>query len=77
VPARVEVSWAGSQSLILKSRDVSDTGVFLEGDPEALPPVGTAVTLQVKKTLGGDAASVLSTTVVRLTSEGMGLRFNH
>ncbi len=77
VPAQVKVTWANGKSQFLKSRNVSDGGVFLEGAPDALPEEGTAVNVQVTEMLGGGEAPILSATVVRVTPDGIGLRFDN
>lgn len=58
---------------MVKSRDISDTGVFVIVSPEAFPPVGTLVTAQVQGLM--EDAPVLKMEVVRVASEGIGLRF--
>lgn len=59
--------------LTVKTRDISDGGVFVILDPEHVPAVGTVVTGQVQG-LGG-AAPVLRMEVVRVEPTGIGLRF--
>ncbi|MBE8716270.1 PilZ domain-containing protein [Cellvibrio polysaccharolyticus] len=57
----------------VKSRDISDTGVFVIAAPEDFPPVGSVVTAQVQGMM--EDAPVLQMEVVRVASEGVGLRF--
>lgn len=59
--------------IMVKSRDISDTGVFVIASPEAFPPPGTVVTAQVQGLM--EDAPVLRMEVVRVASEGVGLRF--
>lgn len=61
---------------ILKSRNISDTGVFLEyNDVELDLPVGTHVVLEVCSMLGDEPAPPVKAEIVRKTDEGMGLHF--
>lgn len=56
---------------ILKSRNISDTGVFLEYNDEILElPVGTKVILQVCSQMGEEPAAPVNSEVTRLTNEG-------
>lgn len=57
----------------VKSRDISDTGVFVIAAPEHFPPLGSIVTAQVQGMM--EDAPVLHMEVVRVASEGVGLRF--
>lgn len=61
---------------ILKSRNISDTGVFLDCvDPTILLPIGTRVTLQVCSQMGDEPPPPVKAEVCRITNEGMGLKF--
>ena len=61
---------------VLKSRNISDTGVFLEyNDPPLKLPLGTNVILQVSSQLGDEPAPPVNAEVIRNTNDGMGLRF--
>lgn len=61
---------------ILKSRNISDSGVFLDYDDEPLNlPVGTCVVLQVCSQLGDEPPPPVKAEVTRTTDEGMGFRF--
>ena len=61
---------------ILKSRNISDNGVFLDYDDEPLNlPVGTRVILQVCSLLGDEAPPPVNAEVTRITDEGVGLQF--
>lgn len=59
---------------ILKSRNISDTGVFLEDETLKLA-VGTQVILQVCSQLGDETPAPVNAEITRLTDEGMGLQF--
>ena len=58
---------------IVKTRDVSDGGVFVVLDPNQSPPIGTIVTGQVQGLI--DDAPILKMEVVRVEPSGVGLRF--
>ena len=61
---------------ILKSRNISDSGVFLDYDDELLNlPVGTRVILQVCSLLGDEPPPPVNAEVTRITDEGIGLQF--
>lgn len=61
---------------ILKSRNISDSGVFLELNGEQLNlPLGTQVVLQVCAQLGEEPAPPVKAEIVHITDEGLGLHF--
>lgn len=62
--------------MMVKTRDISDGGVFVVLDDQRTPPVGTIVRGQVQGMM--DDAPILDMEVVRMEPEGIGLRFvNH
>ena len=72
----VRLTWPLHGTLLLKTRDISDGGVFLEKGTDPLPPIGAIVELQTTDTLGDDQkAPIIPAEVVRITAGGMGLRF--
>ncbi len=65
-----------NQEYVLKSQNISDTGVFLEyGDTALTLPIGETVTLQVCGMLADEAPPPVRAEIRRLTKEGMGLKF--
>ena len=66
-----------NQEYIHKSRNISDTGVFLEHLDDPLPlTLGTQVILQVSSMLNNDEEPPpVKAEVMRITDEGIGLRF--
>lgn len=60
---------------IVKTRDISDGGVFVVLEPNDIPPVGSIVTGQVQGLM--DHAPILEMEVVRVEPTGVGLRFVH
>ena len=60
----------------LNSRNISDTGVFLDHDGRDLNlEMGKHVILQVSSQLGDGAPPPVNAEVVRITDEGFGLKF--
>lgn len=61
---------------ILKSQNISDTGVFLEYNDKPLDlPIGTHVILQVCSQMAEEPPPPVHAEIVRITNEGMGLHF--
>ena len=61
---------------ILKSRNISDTGVFLEHNEKQLElSLGTHVILQVCSQLDDKPAPPVKAEIMRNTNEGIGLKF--
>jgi len=62
--------------LNLITSDICDGGVFVKAESDQILPVGSKVSLQVKAgLLAGDDPPLVQAEVVRVTAEGMGLRF--
>lgn len=60
----------------LRSRNISDLGVFLEFDETPLTlPMGTQVILQVCSQLGDEPPPPVNAEITRITGEGIGLQF--
>ena len=70
---RIKITHESIGELLVKTRDISDGGVFVIIEPENIPPVGTVVTGQVQGLM--DDAPVLDMEVVRIETQGIGLRF--
>ena len=61
---------------ILKSQNISDTGVFLEFDGKPIDlSIGSQVVLQVCSQLGDGDPPPVKSVVARTTNEGIGLQF--
>ncbi len=61
---------------VFKTRNISDTGVFLEHNGEQLNlSVGTQVILQVCSQLGDEPPPPVKAEVARVTDEGIGFQF--
>ncbi len=70
---RIKIVHDSIGELVVKTRDISDGGVFIVLEPEQIPPVGTVVAGQVQGLM--DDAPILQMEVVRVESVGVGLRF--
>jgi c-di-GMP-binding flagellar brake protein YcgR len=69
---RIKIAHDNSE-IVVKTRDISDGGVFVVLEPDQVPPIGTHVTGQVQGLM--DDAPVLEMEVVRVEPSGVGLRF--
>lgn len=59
--------------LVVKTRDISDSGAYVMVEADLLLPIGTRLSGQVQGLM--DDAPVLPMEVVRCDAGGMGLRF--
>lgn len=75
VELTVEVSCPGRDAMVLRTRDISDSGVFLQKGEAELPAVGTELRLKVTVSLSGDDPPVVKARVVRATDDGIGISF--
>lgn len=70
---RIKIQHESIGELMVKTRDISDGGVFVILDPDQVPPIGSIVTGQVQGMPG--EAPVLDMEVVRAEPDGVGLKF--
>lgn len=70
---RIKIIHASIGELLVKTRDISDGGVFVVLEPDQIPSVGTVVAGQVQGLM--DDAPILQMEVVRVEPAGVGLRF--
>lgn len=78
VTVEVQVEWtpATAGPLVFKTRDLSDSGILLRVDGQAIPPVGQVVTVRLKDPLAdGETPPLLKAEVVRQDNQGLGLKF--
>ncbi len=78
VPIQLEVEFDHQDTgiIILVTKDISDTGVFIKLPKEEYPPVGTKARVKLKDNFGnGEEPPMLDTEVVRHSRSGIGLRF--
>ncbi len=71
---RIKITTPEIGDVMTKTRDISESGVFVLMEDQYLPPIGTVVEGQVQGLPGG-AAPVVRMEVVRVESGGIGLRF--
>ena len=70
---RIKIVHDSVGELLVKTRDISDGGVFVVLEPEQIPPIGTLLTGQVQGLM--EDAPILQLQVVRVEPAGVGLRF--
>lgn len=70
---KIKISHPTFGDIIVKTLDISDGGIFIQLDPNKIPPIGTIVTGQVQGLM--EDAPVLQMEVMRVESNGVGLRF--
>ncbi|NNJ72309.1 MAG: PilZ domain-containing protein [Enterobacterales bacterium] len=59
-----------------KTKNISETGVFIEIPPEKHPPIGTLAHVKLKNAFAdGEEPQTLEMEVVRATEDGVGLKF--
>lgn len=64
------------QRRVMRTRDMSHGGLFLESDGKALPPLGAELKVRVLREAGdGEALPVVRARVVRVTAEGIAIEF--
>lgn len=69
----VKISHPGFGEKIVKTKDISDSGVFILVEPTAMPPVGEIVQGQVQG--GAEDMPVVKMKIVRMDDDGLGLQF--
>jgi len=70
---RIKIQCPVNGEMMVKTRDISDGGVFVVLENQKIPPIGTIVQGQVQGMM--EDAPILEMEVVRMESEGIGLRF--
>ncbi|MFT6153938.1 MAG: c-di-GMP-binding flagellar brake protein YcgR [Bermanella sp.] len=74
IKTKVKFTHESCGSVLLNSGDISDGGVFLYSDAIKAPALGESVTVQI--TGLPIEAPIVTMKVIRLTSDGMGLKFD-
>jgi hypothetical protein len=69
----VKISHPDIGEKIVKTKDISDSGVFILVEPTAMPPVGDIVQGQVQG--GAEDMPVVKMKIVRMDDDGLGLQF--
>ena len=78
ITVEVEVMIPGfwkKRKRIMRTRDMSSSGVFLERGAQPCPPVGTALEVRISGPVGGEESPVVRARVVRVTQDGMAVVF--
>ena len=71
----VRVTLSDGHNCIMKTRNVSDTGAFLENADIPPPPAGAVITIQVMDPLDTEEAPQVKAEVMHVNAEGFGVRF--
>jgi len=72
----IELTLPGQKKVIVRTRNISDGGLFLVLDDIEMPPIGTEVQVRLKNQLGdGEEPPINRATVVRHEPHGIGLAF--
>lgn len=72
----IELTLSGKDPCDVRTRNISDGGLYILLDDIQLPPIGTEVKVRLKNQLGdGEEPPVNRALVVRHESDGMGLQF--
>jgi len=78
LPIQLEVEFDHDETgtINLTTKDISDTGIFINLDADKHPPVGTTAKVKLKNNFDdGEEPPTLMMKVVRQTKEGIGLQF--
>lgn len=72
----IELTLPDKEAFDVRTRNISDGGLYIILDDIELPPIGTEVKVRLKNQLGdGEEPPINRALVVRHESDGMGLQF--
>lgn len=72
----IELTLPGQEQLTVRTKNISDGGLFLILDDITMPPLGTEVQVKLKNQLGdGEEPPVNRAMIVRSEDNGIGLEF--
>ena len=72
----IELTMPGQNLVTVRTKNISDGGLFLILDNIKMPPIGTEVQVRLKNQLGdGEDAPVNCAMIVRSEDDGIGLEF--
>lgn len=72
----IDLTLPGQETVQVRTKNISDGGLFLVVDGLQLPAVGTEVTVRLKNQLGdGEEPPINRALVVRHEPDGIGLEF--
>lgn len=77
LPMMVEVVFKEEDPVVMKTRDVSDSGVFLEANENIILQMGVKLSIRVIEEMTGEEASIINATVVRVTDDGFAVQFDN
>ncbi len=76
LPMTVEVLVEDQAPVIMKTRDMSDGGVFLEYNENLVLQMGVKLTIKVVENMQGEEPPAIPATVVRVTDDGFAVQFD-
>ena len=76
LPMMVEVLVEDHVPVVMKTRDMSDGGVFLEYNENLVLQIGVKLIIKVVDNMQGDEPPAISATVVRVTDDGFAVQFD-
>ena len=68
----IKISHSTIGEKIVKTKNVSDSGLFIIVEPTEMPPIGEIIQGQIQEM---DDAPVVKMVIVRIEKEGLGLQF--
>ena len=72
----IELTLPGEEAVLVRTKNISDGGLFLVVEGIQLPTLGTEVKVRLKNQLGdGEEPPINRAMVVRHESDGIGLEF--
>ncbi len=75
LPVNVKLTTHNGTEFILKTQDISDSGVYLRSNNTELPKVGEQVVIQLASMVAGDEPREINAMVVRQDEQGIGIQF--
>lgn len=67
----IKVSHEAIGEVLVKTKNLSDSGLFIVTDPKKMPPIGTRVNCQIQR--NGEEFPIVPMEIVRTTDGGLGL----
>ena len=75
IPMSVKMTVENQDPVVMKTRNMSDSGVFLENNDNLGLQIGTKLTIKVIEDLQVDNIAAIPATVVRIADDGFALKF--
>jgi len=73
ISANIKISHKDIGEILVKTKNLSDTGLFIIVDPKIMPPVGSVVSCQIQRE--GEDLPLVPMQIVRTDDGGLGLQF--